>query len=478
MAEAKSSWDSPHKRHRSQPFNILSPGLKPVPNLSRPSSPAKISPRKYFTRSQTDKYQTSTAPRDEALPLGEIRNGEARLPKEEQATKSRSLHKRTKSAISLKAFTSGEKSKPEHEKTESPLKSLSKKSKSSTNLAALLLRPKSRGRKEDETEEEDHDKENAGLASTRVETVRTPIWAQYTSERFSENNPTQVSAATNTRDLGVKSKSERSPTKAETNSGYVAQAKGTQSVHDASKSSATPARRSPEGPYHQASASMSKRPLDPKAVETAFEQLLESRNIPEDTRNKMRTMDISLKADFIEKSQQSTAPSAHDTNNSDYESTNSPKKFSRTNTQQSYNADAALSEHKESPHKARPRSFTLSFGKNDGSPTKKQKHTRSGSRSRPISIDLPRSLSSTSLASQNGAASPARRGVQKQTLPDEFITYFRTVKRPQDVEVGRLQKLRQLLRNETVAWVDSFLGLGGFEEIVALLHRIIQIEWR
>ena len=41
-----------------------------------------------------------------------------------------------------------------------------------------------------------------------------------------------------------------------------------------------------------------------------------------------------------------------------------------------------------------------------------------------------------------------------------------------------MHKLRILLRNETVAWVDSFLSLGGMTEIVALLHRIMAMEWR
>lgn len=62
--------------------------------------------------------------------------------------------------------------------------------------------------------------------------------------------------------------------------------------------------------------------------------------------------------------------------------------------------------------------------------------------------------------------------------PEEYISYLREVQMPVSVEVGKLQKLRQLLRNETVAWVDVFITRGGMTEIVGLLYRIIQVEWR
>jgi hypothetical protein len=55
---------------------------------------------------------------------------------------------------------------------------------------------------------------------------------------------------------------------------------------------------------------------------------------------------------------------------------------------------------------------------------------------------------------------------------------MKDTKKVQDVEVGRLHKLRQLLRNETVEWVDAFVQEGGMTELVALLHRIMEMEWR
>ena len=58
------------------------------------------------------------------------------------------------------------------------------------------------------------------------------------------------------------------------------------------------------------------------------------------------------------------------------------------------------------------------------------------------------------------------------------MLYLRRVRKPEAVEVGRLHKLRLLLRNETVAWTDDFIGQGGLEEIVGLLHRVMEVEWR
>ncbi len=58
------------------------------------------------------------------------------------------------------------------------------------------------------------------------------------------------------------------------------------------------------------------------------------------------------------------------------------------------------------------------------------------------------------------------------------MAYLRKVQKPELVEVGKLHKLRLLLRNETVAWTDDFVCQGGMREIVGLLHRIMEVEWR
>jgi len=132
----------------------------------------------------------------------------------------------------------------------------------------------------------------------------------------------------------------------------------------------------------------------------------------------------------------------------------------------------------ESPKKLRPRSLTFTLSKGDHS-SKKERADRPASHSRTKSASIVHSASSSSLnAGVSSFASGFLNKASKQAVPEDFITYLREVQKPQLVEVGRLQKLRQLLRNETVTWVDSFIALGGVTEIIGLLYRIIDIEWR
>ena len=129
--------------------------------------------------------------------------------------------------------------------------------------------------------------------------------------------------------------------------------------------------------------------------------------------------------------------------------------------------------------KPRPRSLTFTLNKGDQSPSKKQKSGRGALHTRNKSADLPRSNSSTSLNSIASSSSfNLFNRAPKPTIPDDFISYLRKEQKPQAVEVGKLQKLKQLLRNETVAWVDEFIAEGGMIDLINLLYRIIEIEWR
>jgi hypothetical protein len=139
------------------------------------------------------------------------------------------------------------------------------------------------------------------------------------------------------------------------------------------------------------------------------------------------------------------------------------------------NASETTTQEEGSPKKARPRSLTFTLKRGDG----KEKADRPAGHTRTKSEGLVHSASSTSL---NGGSASLVPGffnkAPKPALPEDFITYLRKVQQPQLVEVGRLQKLRQLLRNETVTWVDAFVTQGGVTEVVCLLYRIIDIEWR
>lgn len=43
---------------------------------------------------------------------------------------------------------------------------------------------------------------------------------------------------------------------------------------------------------------------------------------------------------------------------------------------------------------------------------------------------------------------------------------------------NHLKKLRVMLRNERLAWIDEFVSLGGYEAMLDRLHEVMTVEWR
>lgn len=213
--------------------------------------------------------------------------------------------------------------------------------------------------------------------------------------------------------------------------------------------------------------------LDEKEVDKAFEAVLDSRNVPQAMRQKMRSLTFRVKADFIKQdleSAKSTGSSPPGTAGS----TDSTEPQSSAKTSPAVEEPTADDDTSRSTKRSRPRSRTFTFTKsdkraNESSPTKKQ---RSQSRNREPSTTRVATGASTPRASMD-----KKRG-SLPAVPSDYIGYLRNHSDPVQMEVGRLHKLRILLRNETVAWVDGFLSLGGMTEIVGLLHKILEIEWR
>lgn len=217
-------------------------------------------------------------------------------------------------------------------------------------------------------------------------------------------------------------------------------------------------------------------PLDPKAVDEAFEAVLDSRNIPEPMRHKMRSLTLRVKADFIKQDQEASKTAG-----------GSPTEVATTDFAKSTASTRAMSpssketrkdeEDPKSTKRSRARSRTFTFTKSDkggdGSPSKKQ---RSSSKVRSASTHDATNAAPSTPTTPRGSIDKRRSGVPP--IPADFISYLRNNQDPANVEVGRLHKLRILLRNETVAWVDSFVSLGGMTEVVGLLHRIMIMEWR
>ena len=195
----------------------------------------------------------------------------------------------------------------------------------------------------------------------------------------------------------------------------------------------------------------------------------------------MRSLDTNIKADFVKKDKSSSGSTSSIDGSSGQFSRPSAGERSQTDDAAThftgYFVDPKGFE--ESPKKTRPRSRTFTFSKNGQSPSKKQKSERPVSHQRNKSGGLTPSASSTSLASNSATlGSSFFSKANKPAVPEDYIIYLRNVQSPDSVEVGKIHKLRQLLRNETVGWVDTFIMQGGMTELVELLYRIIKVEWR
>ena len=217
--------------------------------------------------------------------------------------------------------------------------------------------------------------------------------------------------------------------------------------------------------------------LDPKEIENAFESMLDARNVPQNTRDKMRTLDTNIKADFIKKDKFGSGSASSAEGLAMHDSRPSTGKHSQTGS----DTTTAMLEGEtgNSPKKSRPRSRTFTFNKGDQSPTKRQKAERPISHQRNKSGDITHTESSKSLTSAGATqASSFFNRLNKPAAPEDYIGYLKKVQKPESVEVGKINKLRQLLRNETVLWVETFIDEGGMMELVGLLYRTIKVEWR
>lgn len=215
-------------------------------------------------------------------------------------------------------------------------------------------------------------------------------------------------------------------------------------------------------------------PLTPQELDSAFENVLDSLNIPHNMRDNMRNLKQEVKMGLIKGERGASGSAiAHPIDNDELRPSARSIDRERAKTHGDDGKDR-----KSSRSRSRPRSRILTLTKrDDGSPAKKDRgegSTRSASKSRPRSIDL--TTASGTLNHSNSTTCLAT--PDSTTTPGDFIHYLREVQKPELVEVGKLHKLRLLLRNESVTWTDAFVKKGGIDELVQLLHRIIKVEWR
>ncbi|TGJ86302.1 hypothetical protein E0Z10_g2500 [Xylaria hypoxylon] len=359
--------------------------------------------------------------------------------------------------------------------------SMPKKTKSATNLVALLKRPKSQKNLQKLASEDEiyarKDKENQTppASVTPQDTPRPPIYAQFSSgalERqngFIENNDNFSNASSS--DISGNSRVKERPKSYHAQYAATRDAQRTAVTSNDSSNTKSPSKiqrglkifTSGTGSKNKSSSTESSEfVVDPKNIDKHLEAMLDRRNIPEHQRYKMRNLADTIKMEFIRqdwaetKGMNAVRPGSHD-------------------------SDRSMTESQDPGKRSRGRSFTLSRNsgkKSDSrSPTKKSKGEGTlGRHFRTRSTESVASERPSSAGSSSGSGILSKMKLQQG--PMDYVNYLRKVQRPESVEVGKLHKLRLLLRNETVAWTEEFIRQGGMQEIVGLLHRIMEVEWR
>ena len=221
-------------------------------------------------------------------------------------------------------------------------------------------------------------------------------------------------------------------------------------------------------------------------LDSAFEAVLVSRNIPEDMRQNMRKLDTRIKEEFVRHDRPESTHSAHSepdegAKRSFWNQMKGKRERSRTRRDDPSKDDSSFDDgQQESPSKRRSRSRTrgFTFSKRDRSASKASKRARSNSRPRSIMSLKNFSSSSVNSLGVDGAKETKEQSGPHPVVAEEFVSYLRAQNDPTKVEVGRIHKLRILLRNETVGWVDSFILQGGMTALIDLLLRVIKVEWR
>ncbi|OBT86972.1 hypothetical protein VE02_04602 [Pseudogymnoascus sp. 03VT05] len=485
-----------------------------TPGYNQPTS-ATMSPPDYFhSRALGEINQNQQKPVEQ--PPSPRKSKDADRSKDKEGF--RYLHKKTLSTISLKSLSSKDnENKHKEEKERKP-----KKSKSSTNLAALLTRPRSSKSRQklavDAGFMSIKDKENQPPNNSRQpeSPTRPPIYTQFSSQHFATqqfggrfleddtNVPTGNERYSDDHDaffaeeglpptLGQRDGSR--PNSMSIPASYIVQdisrpaskagptsfegvrlaESPTEQFYQKQPAAPTPVLKSEQKlPSKQDLKAKPKKgnpgeeaSLDMRDVDAEFEAMLDRRNIPENQRYKMRSLANTMKIDFIRQDWAETAAS---------------QKEPPTTAGSMDSATSGSHTVESSPQKSkRPRSrtftgFTLSKSSKKAAnaaetkPETSSRHTRT--KSSDSTADKGKSLSAAV-----GAASTFIAKAKGHAATD-FVAYLRKVQKPESVEVGKLHKLRLLLRNETVAWTDEFITLGGMTEIIALLHRIMAVEWR
>ncbi|KAI9686509.1 MAG: hypothetical protein M1822_003520 [Bathelium mastoideum] len=475
-------------------------------------------------------------------PLCEIQqnaNRSASPSKKEKKQQSSKSPQKIKSSVSVRNLFDGagrdlereRKSAERGRKKENVSPEKPKKSKSSTSLSSVFMRA-NKSSKNLQDASRNREKENTTPPASAGSELRTPIWAQFATtgleqDIFTTPSPTKYQGEVEERTAqGVYRELNDTkqkygpgenvpvPKQPRPRSAYLPKSTIPLSYSDEPRGSdersdgrrpRSHSRPDPEKRNSRVLAAIAaltgnskvleigssrlSQDLQDREIDTAFEAVLNERNVPENMRAGMRGLTARVKIDFIMNSRQTPPGTMQDRQVKAEDDTN--RRRGRSKPPKSAGSDGSKTDvgpaetHESSATGAtkhtRSRSKTFTFSKDSLSPSKKRKASQETDASQSEPASMPKSPSSKSLVSlnsQNSSFASSGRKTPKPPLPQEYVSYLRKVHKPEIVEVGKLHKLRLLLRNETVTWVDDFIQQGGMTEVIELLRRIMQVEWR
>ncbi|KAL5615157.1 hypothetical protein BROUX41_005214 [Berkeleyomyces rouxiae] len=351
-----------------------------------------------------------------------------------------------------------------------------KKTKSTTNLTSFLSRPKTAKKEDDNGPMIYKDKENRTPPSSMAPTSqKTPIYQQFCADSGPMSSHTSSPQSSGT---SPPQSSRETTERAKTSQSSKMSLRGAFG-HSRAKSMSAGSSMPMHTTTKKRSTELS---IDPKDIDKHLEAMLDRRNIPENQRYKMRNLAKTIKMEFI---RQDWAEMAAAANKHEQQS----KTVGVSRREQQSNDVAVEGDGEIQPAKtkrSRGRSFTLSrinkTGKKGDKTLSLGRHLRSKSNEtladeKPLDSPFANAYDGTSGNSGSGNGTGLLAKIMG-TTPADFVSYLRKVTKPQAVEVGKLHKLRLLLRNEAVSWIEDFIKQGGMEEMVGLLHRVMEVEWR
>lgn len=223
--------------------------------------------------------------------------------------------------------------------------------------------------------------------------------------------------------------------------------------------------------------------LSPQELDSAFEKVLDSLNIPHNMRDNMRSLKPDVKAGLMKGERVGSGSSTASGPGSEGSGVRSSARSSNRKENERPRSEGEDSKDgKRSRSRSRPRSRILTLTKRDEDTPSKQDRpgssSRSRSKSRNKSADLANSRPTSSRAMASTVSLASLNPVDSAATPGDFIHYLREVQKPELVDVSKLHKLRILLRNESISWTDHFVSKGGMDELLQLYYRIAKIEWR